>query len=192
MHLLPAANFKRSFMTWQHPDILKKILQRKQQGDCLSVANVLPIKPVTGSWLENAEGQSVVLLKRWTQSAEVKSAVIAEVKKKPPQLKFLRLTLKQPEIALSYENGGAACLSVLTWIRIFSRVTKIIWNRHVTACQLPRLSAKILLLTPIRYSKPEAIGADCILWCPRHWIDEFAWTIESAGHSAGMDVRWSA
>lgn len=141
------------------PDILKKILQRKQQ-EIAERSTRLPIH-LLQQLAENAEPVRGFVEAIERKLAAGQSAVIAEVKKASPSKGVLREDFRPAEIALSYENGGAACLSVLTDQDFFQGHEDYLKQAR-TACQLPVIR-KDFIIDPYQVFEARAIGADCIL-----------------------------
>ncbi|WP_417549746.1 indole-3-glycerol phosphate synthase TrpC [Methylophaga sp.] len=141
------------------PDILKKILQRKQQ-EIAERSKRLPIN-LLQQLAENAEPVRGFVEAIERKLAVGQSAVIAEVKKASPSKGVLRADFRPAEIALSYESGGAACLSVLTDQDFFQGHEDYLKQAR-TACQLPVIR-KDFIIDPYQVFEARAIGADCIL-----------------------------
>ena len=140
-------------------DILNKILAVKRE----EVTTASAIKPLAEV---RAEAQAQPAPRDFVSAirkkiAEGKAAVIAEIKKASPSKGVIRADLRPAEIAMSYEQHGAACLSVLTDRQFFQGSPSYLQAARA-ACKLPVLR-KDFLVDPYQVYEARAMGADAIL-----------------------------
>ncbi len=166
------------------PDVLKKILARKQQEIDERSAHtsiddlkqqITSASPVRGfiKAIENKLDKG-------------ETAVIAEVKKASPSKGLLREHFVPAEIAQSYQAGGAACLSVLT-DKHFFQGDEFYLKQARAACELPVIR-KDFIVDEYQVYEARAIGADCILLIVAALDDACLHTLYQLANDLGMDV----
>ncbi len=114
------------------------------------------------------------------------AAVIAEIKKASPSKGILRADFKPVEIAQSYAEHGAACLSVLTDEHFFQGSAAYLQQARA-ACALPALR-KDFIIDMYQIYQARAWGADAILLIVAALDPGLMHELEACAHELGMGV----
>lgn len=121
-----------------------------------------------------------------TKIAAGHAAVIAEVKKASPSKGVLRPDFQPAEIARSYAQHGAACLSVLTDVQFFQGAPDYLKQARA-ACSIPVLR-KDFIIDPYQVYEARSWGADCILLIVAALDHGLMAELEACAHELGMNV----
>lgn len=164
--------------------ILDTIMQRKQQevkarrqrhslADQEAFAReALPVRGFTSALQKNI-GQG-------------RAGVIAEIKKASPSKGVIRENFDPAAIAVSYQQGGASCLSVLTDVDFFQGSDAYLQAAR-QACDLPVIR-KDFLYDPYQVIEARAINADCVLLIVSALSDAQLQELHACALEHGMDV----
>jgi indole-3-glycerol phosphate synthase len=165
-------------------DILQKIVEVKHQ----ELAAAKKRKPFEAM---RADAESRVLTRDFVGALRAKiaagrPAVIAEIKKASPSKGVIREDFIPADIAQSYAEFGAACLSVLTDQQFFQGEIDFLKQARAS-CQLPVLR-KDFMVDPYQIYESRAIGADCILLIAACLDDAQMKDLEAIARSLDMAV----
>ena len=113
-------------------------------------------------------------------------AIIAEIKKASPSKGVIREDFHPADIAASYADAGAACLSVLTDRDFFQGDDEYLAQARA-ACKLPVLR-KDFVIDEYQLVEARAIGADCVLLIAAALEDEQLAAFTALSRELGLDV----
>jgi indole-3-glycerol phosphate synthase len=165
-------------------DILDKIVAVKRE----EIAAALVKKPLN---VMRADAESRVLTRDFEGALRAKiaagqAAVIAEIKKASPSKGVLRADFIAADIAQSYAEHGAACLSVLTDKQFFQGSVDFLKQARAS-CDLPVLR-KDFMVDPYQIYEARAMGADAILLIAACLDDAQMADMEAVAHRLDMAV----
>jgi indole-3-glycerol phosphate synthase len=166
------------------PTILRKILARKAEEIAeRGAANSLASLEQSMQEQTAPRGFSAALQQR---AAAGEPAVIAEVKKASPSKGVIREDFQPAQIASSYSDGGATCLSVLTDQDFFQGSDAYLQEARA-ACDLPVLR-KDFTVDSYQVVEARAIGADAILLIVAALEDSQMHELAQTAAEVGVDV----
>lgn len=166
------------------PDILKRILARKVE-EIDERIRTLGLRELQQRVADADAPRGFI------NSLELKldaghAAVIAEIKKASPSRGVLREDFDPGRIAVSYEKGGAACLSVLTDVDFFKGADAYLQQARAV-CSLPVLR-KDFTIDPYQVYEARVLGADCILLIVAALGDAMLLELLQLAEHLGMDA----
>ena len=166
------------------PDILKRILVRKieEVDERIRKTSMEEL----GQRVAEADAPRGFVNRLQEKLQAGQAAVIAEIKKASPSRGVLREDFNPAQIAMSYEKGGAACLSVLTDVDFFKGSDAYLLQARV-ACSLPVLR-KDFIVDPYQVYEARVLGADCVLLIVAALSDSMLLELLQLTSHLGMDA----
>lgn len=165
------------------PDVLARIVERKHEE--LSAAQRLCSEAELCERIA-LQGPCRGFVQALTTHAAQGAGVIAEIKKASPSKGVLREHFVPQQIAVQYEQAGAACLSVLTDRDFFQGADAYLQQaREATALPVIR---KDFMIDPYQILESRALGADCVLLIAAVLDDAMMATLYAQACELGMDV----
>lgn len=166
------------------PTVLRKIITRKWEEIAERKAQVsleqlkqrAALQPVARGFVQAIENKI----------AQGKSGVIAEIKKASPSKGVIREHFVPAELARSYEQGGAACLSILTDVDFFQGAD--VYLQHARAAVDLPVIRKDFLVDEYQIYEARAMGADCVLLIVAALTADKLVELNTLAHSIGLDV----
>jgi indole-3-glycerol phosphate synthase len=165
-------------------DILEKIVAVKRE-EVAAAKKKKPLEAVRDDALSRVLTRDFEGALR-AKVAAGQAAVIAEVKKASPSKGVLREDFIPADIAQSYAEHGAACLSVLTDRQFFQGCPDFLKQARAS-CDLPVLR-KDFMIDPYQVYESRAMGADCILLIAACLEDALMAQLEAVARSLDMAV----
>ena len=165
-------------------DILNKIIATKHE----EIAAALAVKPIA---VVEAEAAAQPAPRDFVGAIRSKLShgqpgIIAEIKKASPSKGIIRPDFHPADIARSYEQHGAACLSVLTDRQYFQGCPEYLQAARA-ACNLPVLR-KDFMVDAYQVAEARAMGADAILLIAAALTLHEMQALEAQAHIYGMAV----
>ena len=166
------------------PDILQKILLTKER-------EVADRKARTTLTQLQAEIEHLPDTRGFANAIAVsvmagRAATIAEIKKASPSKGVIRSDFDPAQIARSYAEHGATCLSVLTDVEYFQGSDAYLQQAR-SVCELPVLR-KEFIIDAYQVYESRVLGADCILLIVAVLDDGQLSEFSKLAHELDMDV----
>ncbi len=171
-------------MSLKPADILVKILTRKKQ-EVIERSAQIPLRELVSQSKDIAEARGFV--KSIEHSlANNKPAIIAEIKKASPSKGLICENFIPENIAKSYQQAGASCLSVLTDVDFFQGHDDYLKQAR-KAVSIPVLR-KEFIVDIYQIYEAKVMGADCILLIVSALDDVQLNEFASLAEQLGLDV----
>jgi indole-3-glycerol phosphate synthase len=165
-------------------DILQKILAVKREEVALA-RTITPFAELRAQAEAQGPCRDFIGAIR-TKIGAGQPAIIAEIKKASPSKGVLREDFRPAQIAASYEEHGAACLSVLTDRQFFQGTPEYLQAAR-SACRLPVLR-KDFIVDSYQVYEARAMGADAILLIVAALSRSQMLELETVAHSLNLAV----